>query len=236
MSHPGEVDPDEWSVIHLALSHPMRAWVEALESLLEPRWDVQVVAAHTSPRWVRHTVLNRQADVLLTHVEQPANELKANLDELFTANPRLSVVALSDTEDTALMCAAVRAGVRGWVEPTASVDHLVRVLHGVADGESWFPPRLLTPLLDALLATAETRDQADAVVSSLSAREVEVLRCLAQGLTRLEIAERYFLSPHTVRTHINNLLRKLDVHSTLAAVSIARQVGLSDGVPPQRQP
>ncbi|HET6625981.1 MAG TPA: response regulator transcription factor [Nocardioidaceae bacterium] len=230
MPPPGEAAP----VITLALTHPMRAWVQALEMLLEPRWDIEVVAAHTSPQWVRHTVLNGQASVLLTHLQPPVNGLSGMLEGLFAANPRLSVVALSDSEDPALVCAAVRAGVRGWVEPTASVEHLVRVLHGVAAGETWFPPRLTTVVLESLLESAQTRERATAVVSSLSAREIEVLGCLARGLTRQQIADQYFLSPHTVRTHINNVLRKLDVHSTLAAVSIARQIGLTDAVPEQR--
>ena len=236
MSPPTEGARAAGSVIQLAVAHPMRAWVDALETLLEPRWDIDVVAAHTNCEWVRHAVLTGRADSLLTFVDTPASGLLARLADLFEANTALSVVGLSDSQDRHLLSTAVRAGVRGWVEPTASVDHLVRVLHGVAAGETWFPPRLMTPVLDALLDAKDTREQATAVLSSLSAREVEVLQCLAQGLTRQEIADRYFLSPHTVRTHINNLLHKLDVHSTLAAVSVARQLGLPDGLVRQRNP
>jgi len=214
----------------------MRAWVDALETLLEPRWDIDVVAAHTSSEWVRHAVVTRQANLLLMYLDVSDGGRLTMLAEMFAANPDLSVVGLSDSEDRALVTAAVRAGVRGWVEPTASVDHLVRVLHGVADGETWFPPRLMTSVLDDLLEARNTREKATTVVSSLSSREIEVLECLAHGLTRQEIADRFFLSPHTVRTHINNLLRKLDVHSTLAAVSIARQMGLADGQPRQPRP
>ena len=234
MSLPTEAARDADSVIRLAVTHPMRAWVDALERLLEPRWDIDVVVAHTSPEWVRHAVLTGKVDLLLVHLEPPANGVFNMLTGLFEADPRLSVVGLSDSQDRILLSMAIRAGVRGWVEPTASVDHLVQVLHGVAQGESWFPPRLMTPVLDLLLDARETREQATSVVSSLSTREVEVLRCLAQGMSRHEIAELYVLSPHTVRTHINNLLRKLGVHSTLAAVSIARQVGLTSGTTPQR--
>jgi DNA-binding NarL/FixJ family response regulator len=120
----------------------------------------------------------------------------------------------------------VRAGARGWVSQATSFEHLLRVIHGVSRGETWIPPRLVSGLLDSLLSAEETRQQESEVLALLSARETEVLNCLAQGLTRQEIAQRYFLSPHTVRTHINNVLRKLDVHSTLAAVSIARRIGL----------
>ena len=58
-------------------------------------------------------------------------------------------------------------------------------------------------------------------------REREILECLAQGMTRTQIVERFTLSPHTVRTHIGRVLTKLEVHNTLSAVSIARKAGLA---------
>jgi len=221
-------DGREQQPLRVAISHPMRTWADALERLLAPRLDIEVVTAHSTPSWVRHAVLNQQVDVLLTHVAPPAGDLHASLTELFTHNPRLGVVVLSDSRERVLLSAAIRAGVRGWVEPTASLEHLVQVLHGVYRGETWFPPALMTPVLDVLLDDRETRDQTGSALSSLSARELEVLACLVQGTTRQQIADQLSLSPHTVRTHINNLLHKLDVHSTLAAVSIARQAGLPD--------
>ncbi len=83
----------------------------------------------------------------------------------------------------------------------------------------------MTSVLDALL-DEEAAGEDDSALRELSAREREVLACLVQGLARHEIAAQLSISPHTIRTHINNLLRKLDVHTTLAAVSIARQAGL----------
>ncbi|HET6699673.1 MAG TPA: response regulator transcription factor [Nocardioidaceae bacterium] len=212
----------------IAVSHPLRSWVAALETLLEPRTDIDVVAAHTGTAWVRHAALTGQADLLLLSLEPGRAESLRMLPELFAAHPELTVVGLSESQDRALLFAAIQAGVRGWVEPTASVDHLVRVLHGVAAGETWFPPVLMTRVLDVLLQARERREQAGSVLDTLSRRELEILACLAKGLTRAQIAERYVLSPHTVRTHINNLLHKLDVHSTLAAVSVARRLGVVD--------
>ena len=228
MPPPAEALRDAESVLRVVISHPMRTWADALERLLAPRWDIDIVVAHTTPSWVRHAVINQQADVLLTHVSSPVGELHAYLSDLLSQNDQLGVVILSDSRDPALLTAAVRAGARGWVEPTTSLDHLVRVLRGVARGETWFPPALLTPVIDALLDERESRELNDTALSALSGRELEVLSCLAKGMTRREIAERLTLSPHTVRTHINNLLRKLDVHSTLAAVSLARQWGVSE--------
>lgn len=218
-------------VTRVAITHPMRVWVEALESLLAPYVDIELVAAHPKPEWVQHAVTTRQADVVLIGLAPPASSFLPLLTEYFSAHPGLMVVGLSESPDPHLVAEAVRAGVRGWVEPTVSGDHLVRVLRGVVRGESWIPPTLLAGVIDDFLDERETRDRGEDLLAVLSARELEILRCLTQGMTRKEIAHRYFLSPHTVRTHMNNLLRKLDVHSTLAAVSIARQAGLADSPP-----
>ena len=69
----------------------------------------------------------------------------------------------------------------------------------------------------------------------LSAREREILECLALGMTRTQIVERFTLSPHTVRTHIGHVLTKLEVHNTLSAVSIARKAGLAARGPERRR-
>jgi DNA-binding NarL/FixJ family response regulator len=232
MSADSKLDGDRTRILHLALTHAQGAWVDSLESLLEPRWDVEVVAAHTSFEWVRHAVLTGQADMLLVDMGTDGHDVLAHMPAMFAAQPRLSVVGLGDSPDRDLLMAAIRAGVRGWVVPTASIDQMVRVLHGVAAGESWFPPRLMSRVLDVLLESKESREAAFGSLAMLSPRELEILRCLVHGLTRQQIAEDYFLSPHTVRTHINNVLRKLDVHSTLAAVAVARRAGLSEAAAP----
>lgn len=234
---PGETDAEPMSApVRLALVHPLRSWVDALEVLLAPRAEVQVVAGHTDLAWGRHAVLHGRANVLLMHVDTLDQGLGTVLRELFAARRDLAVVALSDSRDPALLASAVRAGVRGWVEPTVSLDELVRVLVGVSEGETWLPPDLLSAVLDSLVETEETRERTVEVFSSLTARELDILRCLTEGLSRQQIAQKYFLSPHTVRTHINHVLHKLDVHSTLSAVSLARRFGVLTGVPRQREP
>ncbi|HWG28435.1 MAG TPA: helix-turn-helix transcriptional regulator [Actinospica sp.] len=64
-------------------------------------------------------------------------------------------------------------------------------------------------------------------ISALTPRETQVLRCIAAGIGRTEIAKRLFMSPHTVRTHIQRILAKLDVHSALAAMALARRAGVT---------
>src|SRR5262245_26477666 len=221
------IAPSGTTTINVALLLPEQAWVDALELLLDLQPDIEVVAAHTSADWIQSAVSAGEVDLLLANVDDQVIA-PAVIEDLRSRCDGLDVVAVTEIEDTSLLCAAVRAGVRGWVRKSASAEHLVRVIRGVHRGEAWFPPAFVTKLLDSLLQAEETRLEAMGVLSVLSTRELEVLNCLMEGHTRRDIAERFVLSPHTVRTHINNMLRKLDVHSTLAAVSIARQAGLGE--------
>ncbi len=107
---------------------------------------------------------------------------------------------------------------------------------GVLRDETHLPPALLTGVLRELTAARKHRTESERLVESLTPREREVLRCMVAGLGRKAVAERLFLSPHTVRTHMQNVLGKLGVHSTLAAVALARRAGVGpvDLGPPVR--
>jgi DNA-binding NarL/FixJ family response regulator len=209
-------------ILRVALLHPQRIWAEALESMLHALPDIDVVLAHTTYRWTSAAVARGDVDVALVGLDG-SGVGPQQLEELRTAWPHLAVVVISDRTEPDLIAAAVRAGVRGWVRPSAGISHLVLALRGVSKGETWLPPDVTAALLERLLDDEQTRNASRRIISRLSEREMEILDCLAQGMTREEIGKRYQLSPHTVRTHINHVLRKLGVHSTLAAVSLANK-------------
>ena len=220
---------DAWSraePVRIALLHPQGAWVDSLEWMLLQREDVDVVMAHTSPDWVRGS-LERGVDVLVVALWEADGFRPEDIVELRRQWPGLAVVVVSDSSDTEVFVATLRAGARAWVRASTSVEELMRVVHGVARGETSVPPDLLTVLLQALLTSEGVKEQAQDALAVLSSREREILECLAQGMTRAQIVERFTLSPHTVRTHIGHVLTKLEVHNTLSAVAIARKAGLS---------
>ena len=217
--------PRPQAPLRLAVLHAQRTWAELLECSLRAESAVDVVVAHTSWEWVRGAVARGDVDLVLVGVGVEGGFGPENIRELCETWPGLAVVALSDSTDRELLTATIRAGARGWVRPTASARELLQVLDGVADGESWLPPRLTTLLLDSLLTDERARVSSESAAAKLSARELEILECLARGMTRPEIGQLFMLSPHTVRTHINHILRKLGVHSTLAAVSLVHKTG-----------
>ncbi|MDH6226547.1 MULTISPECIES: response regulator transcription factor [Streptomyces] len=143
-----------------------------------------------------------------------------------SAHPGVRVVVLAEKDDARRAAQALQAGASGWVAKDCSLSRLLTVVRGVLRDETHLPPALLTGVLREMTAARRHRTESERLVESLTPREREVLRCMVAGLGRKAVAERLFLSPHTVRTHMQNVLGKLGVHSTLAAVALARRAGV----------
>jgi DNA-binding NarL/FixJ family response regulator len=129
---------------------------------------------------------------------------------------------LSEVCDARRIIAAVRAGAAAWVGKDESIEHLLRVIRGVVRGETWLPPAELGAVLRWLIQDQDDRRGADDLLASLTPREWEVLSHLVEGAGRKEVAERLQLSANTVRTHLQSLMAKLGVHSTLEVVALTR--------------
>jgi DNA-binding NarL/FixJ family response regulator len=108
------------------------------------------------------------------------------------------------------------------VRKNESLQYLLQVIRGVARGETWLPPAETGQVLGYLMADQDRRQDNDRLLAALTPREREVLACLAEGAGRREVAEQLHLSANTVRTHLQNLMAKLGVHSTLEAVALSR--------------
>jgi DNA-binding NarL/FixJ family response regulator len=143
-----------------------------------------------------------------------------------SGQPSVRTVVLAEKDDPRRAALALQAGASGWVAKDCSLSRLLTVIRGVLRDETHLPPALLTGVLRELTAARKHRTESERLVESLTPREREVLRCMVAGLGRKAVAERLFLSPHTVRTHMQNVLGKLGVHSTLAAVALARRAGV----------
>lgn len=141
------------------------------------------------------------------------------------------VVVLAEQEDVGALIDALEAGASGYVTRQQPVEELVDVLHAVGRGETVVPPAMLGPILRVLIARRRQETESMLLLDSLTRREREVLALLGEGLNHRQIAERLFISAETVRTHIKNLLHKLDIHTRLEASALARACGLVEEAP-----
>jgi DNA-binding NarL/FixJ family response regulator len=150
-------------------------------------------------------------------------ELLDQLRRLPTPPP---VLVLSGSNDPLDMIAALEAGALGWVTKDASFEELLDAALAVVDGRLHLPKSSLKAVVDGLLTQARGQEVRGGLLSQLTERQVEVLRCLVSGMTRPQVAERLFLSTNTVRTHVQNMLHQLELHSTHALVAAALRAGV----------
>ncbi|WP_028797625.1 response regulator transcription factor [Streptomyces purpureus] len=224
-----------------------RIFAESLAAALAAEPDVDVSAAGSGPAALRCLeragAEGRRFDVMLVDADLGAGAAPAvarpvpdGPDPLVdgislvtgvrSGQPAVRMVVLAEKDDPRRAALALQAGASGWVAKDCSLQRLLTVIRGVLRDETHLPPALLTGVLRELTAARKHRTESEQLVESLTPREREVLRCMVAGLGRKAVAERLFLSPHTVRTHMQNVLGKLGVHSTLAAVALARRAGV----------
>jgi DNA-binding NarL/FixJ family response regulator len=202
------------------------AFAEALAVVLDDVPGFQAFKATTIAEAQR--VLDEQeVDIVLLEVDLNGDDGIGFARRARSEKPDLRVVAVTASEDDSRMVKAVRVGVSGWVPKDEPIEYLVSVVDGVLRGETWIPPRLLTHILAELFSAQRDARGLDQRLTTLSKREREVLDCLTRGLTKDEIARHLCVSRNTLRTHIQNILGKLGVHSILAAVALARRAEMA---------
>lgn len=169
--------------------------------------------------------VRRGSDVLVLDLRLGDGETALDVIEAMR-NLGLSVPTLliSDPRDLDLTARALTLGALGYVPKTAAPSELYDAVVEVAGGRAFIPDDVLEPLLRKLLAEMRTADESRSALASLTARELEVLRMLAGGMSRQEIARRLGISSNTVRTHLRHLMDKLDVTSQLAAAARGREL------------
>jgi DNA-binding NarL/FixJ family response regulator len=199
-----------------------RTFTDALAMRLEAEPDIDVVAA-ISAKSPSHLLLARgQADVVLLDGDFAAGLITQICAEICARDNAPQVVVLGESSDPARIAAAIRSGAAAWVRKDGSLNHLLQVIRGVVDGETWLPPQATRSVLRLLMLEQDQKSKDGQLLASLTPREREVLARLAEGASRQDVAEMLQLSAHTIRTHLQNLMAKLGVHSALEAVALTR--------------
>lgn len=195
-----------------------RIFAEALADRLDREPDMSVIAVRVPPS--RPTVEGTVVDVIVCD-DKLTDPVLGPSGQRVRRPPH--VVVLAERGDDDLGSSLIARGAAAWVTRDSSSSHLLAAMRGVHQGETWVPPDLLTAVIDEL-ATRQRQDRSVTDrLNGLTVREREVLDLLARGMDREQVAKELNLSRNTVRTHVQNILGRLDVHSTLAAVAIGRE-------------
>ncbi len=200
----------------LADDHPM--FREGLRFTLE-RAGIQVVGEAGDGEEALAAVAETDPDVVVMDLAMPRLGGLAATERIASSGGRARVLVLTLSENDADVFAAVRVGAMGYLVKGAAADQVVSAVVALAAGNAVFGPGLAGRLLH-FFARSPTQPQ----FPELSARELEVLRHLAEGLSNLQIAELLVISPVTVRNHVTSILAKLHVTNRREAMLRYRDI------------
>jgi NarL family two-component system response regulator LiaR len=183
---------------------------------------VTVIAEARNGRDAVDLALHYRPDVVVMDVAMPELDGILATRRILDANPDQLIVLLTsaDGEDE-IGLMALQAGAAGFLSKDVDIDALPRALHGVKAGEAAISRQMTRRLVDTFRRTPGCSAGMRPVRSTLTTREWEVLDHLRLGRSTDDIADALVLSGETIRSHIKNILRKLDVHSREAAVAAA---------------
>jgi DNA-binding NarL/FixJ family response regulator len=141
------------------------------------------------------------------------------------ASPSTKVVIMTAHDEDRLLVEAVEAGASGFLSKDEAAEEVLSAAKSAAEGEVLIDPATLTRLLAQVAREREETRDARALLGDLTERENEILGLLAEGMRNDGIAQKLYISPQTVQTHVRNILGKLRVHSKLEAVAFAVKHG-----------
>lgn len=202
-----------------------------LRLVLDAEDDLDVVGEAGDGTTAVAQVAALDPDVVLMDVRMPGTNGIEATAAIVAAHPRTRILILTTFDLDEYAFAALRAGASGFLLKDAPPAELVAAIRTVAGGDAVVAPRVTRRMLELFadrMPTAATAaaEVVDPRVASLTPREREVLRAIAEGLSNLEVAERLVLSETTVKTHVGRLLAKLGVRDRVQAVVLAYETGV----------
>jgi DNA-binding NarL/FixJ family response regulator len=205
--------------------HPM--WRDAVErDLQDAGYDVVAVAADGHQAMARFRAARPQVVVLDLQIPGPGG-VEVTSDVL-GHDPSARVLILSASGEHEDVLEAVKAGATGYLVKSASRQELLDAVRRVAAGDSVFTPGLAGLVLGEFRRMNEGGTDEPEPENALTARETEILKMVAKGMSYRQIAERLVLSHRTVQNHVQNTLRKLQLHNRVELTRYVIEQGLED--------
>lgn len=195
---------------------------DLIKSLLEKLSIIdqsEVVWVANNGREAIDKVTNHQPDLIFMDIQMPVMDGIAACEAIHSQYPNVKIVMLTVMEEDDLVFRSIMAGASGYLLKDSKIQELEKGILDVMDGGAPMSPSIAMKSLRLIRAVSEKPKAS--VDFGLSKRELEILEEMSGGLNYKEIAEKMFISPKTVRKHIENVYRKLQVHNKVEAVRLA---------------
>lgn len=191
----------------------------ALSQMLTQESDIQVVGVASSVADAKRLARER-LDVVLMDYRLPDGTGAEATRAIKARWPAARVVMLTALNDDETILESIQSGADGYLTKDRAVEDVVSAVRAANAGETLLPRSVIVGIAQRVAAARE-RGAERRQIEPLTPRELEVLKALTEGLSTPEICDRLFIAPNTLRTHVQNIMGKLRVHSKLEAVAFA---------------
>jgi two-component system, NarL family, response regulator DegU len=209
---------------------------DGLRRILSLEKDILVVGEASNGDDVIKIVERTKPDILLLDLKMPKGDVVQNLLDVGARNPTTRVIILTAFSEEESVLNAAKGGAKGFVPKGVPSTTLLQAIKAVHNGASWIDKEIpswetFEEIVQGQAATHKLIPQLDESIKTLTKREMEILRLVAEGLTNEEIGKRIFISEKTVKTHLTNIFDKLKVNNRFKAALMLMGHG-SDPSPP----
>lgn len=198
---------------------------QGLKSLLDSFGDLEVVGEAMDGKEAIQSTFRLKPDIVLMDLSMPKTDGLTAIKEIKKRLPETKILALTVHKTEGHVRMALEAGADGYILKDASCTELEMAIKNITDGKSYLSPEVSSGIIRGYLAGIKT-DGTTYKTGSLTPREVEVMKLIAEGYKSREIADYLSISINTVDKHRANLMRKLDLHSSSALTHFAIKEGL----------
>lgn len=198
---------------------------EGLKALLSSQKEFRVVAEAQDGRDAIRCVQEHEPDIVLMDLSMPRmNGLEA-IKEIKRSNPETRIMALTVHKTEEYVLATLEAGADGYVLKDATHSELVLAMMSVLEGKRYLSPGISEKVIEGYLEGRKTV-KGQTAWDSLTKREREILKLIAEGYKNKEVADFLCISPKTVEKHRTNLMQKLDLHNIASLTALAIEKGI----------
>ncbi len=195
--------------------------------LLADEPDIEIVAEASNGLEAVEKAARFNPTVVLMDIRMPELDGLEATRRILAADAAARVLILTTFDLEEYIYEALRAGASGFVLKDDPAEQLIAAIRTVAAGDALLSPAVTTRVIEQF--TKIPRHEPSPAIAELSARELDVLRLIARGLSNAEIGQELFISETTVKTHVTHILQKLDLRDRVQAVVLVYQAGLFEG-------
>ncbi|MGI6188480.1 MAG: response regulator transcription factor [Clostridiales bacterium] len=194
---------------------------KGLEQVLELENDIEVIGEASNGKEAVEQAMKLNPDVVLMDINMPVQNGVYAIRELKEKGCPARIIVLTIHDDREYLVEAIRIGAAGYIMKDADVDHLIKAIRDVYRGDTYIQPNLTSSLIkdyDKMTYQSVKRQFEE---NNLTQREIEVLMLIADGKNNREIADELYISEKTVKNHVSNIFKKIDVSDrTQAAIYV----------------